>query len=149
MDIFDLLDQFEQMLEQAPRIPFTGRLVMGEDELIEFVEHLRQSLPDDIQQARWLTKERHRYLKEAEEEARKITEQTKTYASQLVDEHEISKEAEEKAQELLAQAQKTAREIRAGANEYAEGVLGRLEEYLTAALTSIHQGREVLKSKES
>ena len=38
MDIFDLLDQFEQMLEQAPRIPFTGRLVMGEDELIEFVE---------------------------------------------------------------------------------------------------------------
>ena len=122
---------------------------MGEDELIEFVEHLRQSLPDDIQQARWLTKERHRYLKEAEEEARKITEQTKTYASQLVDEHEISKEAEEKAQELLAQAQKTAREIRAGANEYAEGVLGRLEEYLTAALTSIHQGREVLKSKES
>lgn len=122
---------------------------MGEDELIEFVEHLRQSLPDDIQQARWLTKERHRYLKEAEEEARKITEQTKTYASQLVDEHEISKEAEEKAQELLAQAQKTAREIRAGANEYAEGVLGRLEEYLTAALTSIQQGREVLKSKES
>lgn len=148
MDIFDLLDQFEQMIEQAPRIPLTGKLVMGEDELIEFIEHLRQSLPDEIQQARWLTKERQRYLKEAEEEAKKIAEQGKAYASKLIDEHEISKQAQQKAQELLAQTQKTVREMRAGANEYAEGVLGRLEEYLTAALNSIHQGREALKSKE-
>lgn len=109
MDIFDLLDQFEQMLEQAPRIPLTGKLVMAEDELIEFVEHLRQGLPEDIQQARWLTKERQRYLQEAEEEAKKITEQSKTYATKLVDEHEISKQAQQKAQEILAQAQKTAR----------------------------------------
>ncbi|NLG87150.1 MAG: ATPase [Firmicutes bacterium] len=148
MDIFDLLDQFEQMVEQAPRIPLTGKLVMGEDELIEFIEHLRQSLPDEIQQARWLTKERQRYLKEAEEEAKKIAEQGKAYANKLIDEHEISKQAQQKAQELLAQTQKTVREMRAGANEYAEGVLGRLEEYLTAALNSIHQGREALKSKE-
>ena len=69
MDIFDLLDQFEHMLEHAPRIPFSGRLAIGEDELIGFVEHLRQSLPDDIHQARWLTKERQRYLEEAEAEA--------------------------------------------------------------------------------
>jgi vacuolar-type H+-ATPase subunit H len=148
VDIFDLLDQFEQMVEQAPRIPLTGKLVMGEDELIEFIEHLRQSLPDEIQQARWLTKERQRYLKEAEEEAKKIAEQGKAYANKLIDEHEISKQAQQKAQELLAQTQKTVREMRAGANEYAEGVLGRLEEYLTAALNSIHQGREALKSKE-
>lgn len=149
MDIFDLLDQFEQIVEQASRIPLTGKLVLDEDELIEFVEHLRQSLPDDIQQARWLTKERQRFLKEAEEEARKITDQSKTYAGKLVDEHEITRQAQQRAQELMAQAQKNAREIRAGANEYAEGVLGRLEEYLTAALGSIHQGREVLKSQDS
>ena len=148
MDIFDLLDQFEQMVEQAPRIPLTGKLVMGEDELIEFIEQLRQSLPDEIQQARWLTKERQRYLKEAEDEAKKMAEQSKAYAGKLVDEHEISKQAQQKGQELLTQAQKTAREMRAGANEYAEGVLGRLEEYLTAALNSIHQGREALKPKE-
>ena len=148
MDIFDLLDQFEQMVEQAARIPLTGKLVMGEDDLIEFIEHLRQSLPDEIQQARWLTKERQRYLKEAEDEAKKMADQSKVYAGKLVDEHEISKQAQQKAQELLTQAQKTAREMRAGANEYAEGVLGRLEEYLTAALNSIHQGREALKPKE-
>ncbi|HKM39339.1 MAG TPA: ATPase [bacterium] len=149
MDIFDLLDQFEHMLEHAPRIPLTGRLVIGEDELIEFVEHLRQSLPDDIQQARWLTKERQRYLKEAEEEAKKIIELASSRANTLVDENKIKQDAKQKAQELLTEAQKAAGDVRAGANEYAEGVLGRLEEYLAAALTSIQQGREMLKAKKS
>ena len=63
----------------------------------------------------------------------------------MVNEHEITKKAYDQANEVLANAQKNAREIRLGARQYADDVLAGIETKLGTIVTEIHAGREELR----
>ena len=63
----------------------------------------------------------------------------------MVNEHEITKKAYEQANEIIESAQKNAREIRLGARQYADNVLGSVEDKLSGHIAEIQAGRAELK----
>ena len=63
----------------------------------------------------------------------------------MVNEHEITRKAYEQANEIVAAAQKNAREIRLGTKEYADNILNKVEEILTDTLAVIKANREELR----
>ncbi len=148
MEIFELFDNLEELIAEAGRIPLTGKVVVNEDELIEVIEQIRNSLPDELRQARWVLKERKRIIADAENEAREIVQQAKDYTAKLVDENEITKLARQQAEEILLKAQEEAREIRLGSHAYAERVLAKVEEVLDNLTESVQRGRAELKKDE-
>ncbi|HHW54212.1 MAG: ATPase [bacterium] len=148
MEIFELFDNLEELIAEAGRIPLTGKVVVNEDELIEVIEQIRNSLPDELRQARWVLKERKRIIADAENEAREIVQQAKDYTAKLVDENEITKLARQQAEEILLKAQEEAREIRLGSHAYAERVLVKVEEVLDNLTESVQRGRAELKKDE-
>lgn len=148
MEIFELFDNLEELIAEAGRIPLTGKVVVNEDELIEVIEQIRNSLPDELRQARWVLKERKRIIADAENEAREIVQQAKDYTAKLVDENEITKLARQQAEEILLKAQEEAREIRLGSHAYAERVLVKVEEVLDNLTELVQRGRAELKKDE-
>ena len=148
MEIFELFDNLEELIAEAGRIPLTGKVVVNEDELIEVIEQIRNSLPDELRQARWVLKERKRIIADAENEAREIVQQAKDYTAKLDDENEITKLARQQAEEILLKAQEEAREIRLGSHAYAERVLVKVEEVLDNLTESVQRGRAELKKDE-
>ena len=83
-------------------------------------------------------------IAQANEEADRITSLAREQAAALVGEHEISGQADHKAQVILERAQREAQDVRDGADDYALSVLKELEERLVQHLTTVRNGIDTL-----
>jgi len=146
MELLDLLEQLEDMAENAMNIPLSGgKCLIDREAVLELVQEIRLKLPDDIKAAKRITEEKQRILAEAQQEAENIIRNAESRIAALVDENEITKKAYEQAEIIIANAKKNAREIRLGTREYADGVLNKVEEILEDTLSVIRQNRQELK----
>ena len=66
--VLDLLDELEDLMEGATAVPLTNKVVLEAEEIFAIVKDIRLSLPDDMQQAKWIRDERDRILAEAKAE---------------------------------------------------------------------------------
>lgn len=145
MEILSLLDALEDLIEKGVSVPFTGKCMVDRDEILDLIQDIRLKLPDEIKQAEWISSERSRILAEAQQEADNIVKNAENSISSLVDQHEITRKAYEQAESIIANAKKNAREIRLGTREYADGILGKVEEILENTLEVIKENRNELK----
>lgn len=145
MEILDILETLEDVVEKGINVPFSGKCMVDREEILEIIKEIRLKLPDDIKQAKWVKEERQRILLEAQKEANNIIKDAEGKIMSLVDEHEITKKAYEQANEIIANAQKNAREIRLGTREYADSILNKVEDILKETIEVIQVNREELK----
>ena len=97
--------------------------MVDSNELLEIVREIRLSLPDDVQQAKWVKDEKERILSEAKAEYEKIIVEAKKQADYLVETDDIT-----------LRAQKLAEEIRQNAEEYARVLKMRTYDYVDKML---------------
>lgn len=146
MDIFKILEELEEIIQSSKKVPLTGRILINEEVLLDFLDRIRTILPEEIHQAKWLSKERDRLIQEAREEAERILQETREEISWLVSESELTKQAQTAAEEIVSQAKRVAREIKSGATEYADEILRQLEENLNKSLSIVQKAREELNN---
>ncbi len=149
MDIVEHIDKIEELINQARKVPFTSNVMVSEDEIYELIDSLRQILPEEIKQARWIVKERKELLDEAKNEADRIVSEALDKASKLIAETEIIKKATKQAEEIVKDAENKARTIRLEAEDYADEKLANLEAILTKLITTVEKGRDQLQGKTS
>src|ERR671918_409381 len=65
-----------------------------------------------------------------------------------VDEEEVVKQAERQAEEIIEDARAREREIRLGAEDYADDILNTLEVNLTKFIAAVQRGRDRLQGRE-
>jgi vacuolar-type H+-ATPase subunit H len=145
MEILAILETLEDVIERSVNVPFSGRCMIDKEEVLEIIKEIRLKLPDDIKQAKWVKEERQKILLEAQKEANNIIKDAENKIASLIDEHEITKKAYDQANEIVANAQKNARDIRLGTREYADGILNKVESILKEAFEVIESNREELK----
>ena len=129
------------------KLPLTNNVVLDQAAVLELIDQLRVSVPDEVRQAKRITEEATRIGERAHEEADQVIARAQEQAAQLLEERELVKMAQQRATELIEQAQAEAAEIRRGADEYAAGVLIRLEGECIKALTSIKRGLDMLDDR--
>lgn len=144
-ELFLLIDEFEEFLDQRPRIPLTGKIMFDEDDIYGFVDHLRRAIPAEIKRAMEVLAERERIIQSGEDEAETMVAEARQYAQRLTDESVVSRQAEEEAARIMNMAHDEAAAMRRDVDTYAEGMLERLEEILTQAVLQVRQGQEVLR----
>ena len=115
--------------------------------ILELVDQLRVSVPDEVRQARRITEEAGRITERSREEGDAIIARAQEQAAQMLEERELVRAAQQRAGEIIEAAQTEAREVRRGADEYAAGVLIRLEGECIKALTSIKRGIDMLDER--
>ena len=145
MEVLHVIDALEELVTKSHTMPLTGKCLLEREELVEMIRLLRQKLPEDVKQAKWIREERQRIITEAQKEAGTILKEAEGRIAAMIDEHEIARMADEKAAEVMAAARRASREIRVGTNEYADGVLMKLEEFLRSKMQEVQGYREELK----
>lgn len=152
MKLMALLDEVEQFIENSRRLPFTEKVIIDADQLLDYLDQIREALPSEVEEAKRIYRDRERIMKEAREEAEQLLEETRARMARMVENHEVSRQAQGMAEEVVAQARQLAKEIRQGANEYADEVLKKIEEVLEQAaanleksIVTVKNGREELK----
>ncbi len=145
MEIFTLLENIEDILEKAKGVPFSNKVLVDKEEILEIISELRLKLPEELKQAKWIKEERQRILVEAQKEADDIVKEAENRIISMIDEHEITKKAYEKKAEIIETANEMSREISKGTKDYADNVLNGIEVALQEALKIIQNNRNELK----
>ncbi|HHD2751533.1 TPA: ATPase [Clostridium perfringens] len=126
-DVMLALDYLRDTVENASKVPITGKVVVDRKEMIEFIDQITNCLPDEIKKAQWVLSEKERILAEARKENESVKQETYEMMKKRIENHNIVKEAELRAQEIIANAQRQAKTIRLGSREYADEILSQLE----------------------
>ena len=129
------------------KLPLTNNVVLDQATVLELVDQLRVSVPDEVRQARRITEEAGRITERAREESDQIVARAQEQAAQMLEERELVRAAQQRAAEIIDGARSEAQEVRRGADEYAAGVLIRLEGECIKALTSIKRGIDMLDER--
>jgi cell division septum initiation protein DivIVA len=134
-------------MDNARSLPLTKQRLVDQEKVYEIIDEIRASFPDELKQARWIVKERQEMLEEAEKEANRVLEDARDRAEAMASEQEVVKRANEQAASILDSARQQEREIRLGAEDYADEMLANLEVNLGKLLTAVQRGRDRLQGK--
>ena len=147
MDVLVLIDKLDDLVHNARTVPLTDQVRIDREAIYELLDQMRSTIPEEIKQARWIVKERQEMLAEAKREAERIVAEARDRAAQEASEQEVVKRAEREAAEILEEARIREREVRLGAEDYADEVLGTLETNLGKFLAAVQRGREKLQQR--
>lgn len=145
MEILRLLDEFENTIEESSRIPMTGKIIIHEDTLYNYLDKFRAVLPDAVREAEWVLREKERILGEAGKEADTIVETAKNKLQRITGESEVVKLAKSQSEEIIENAKQAAREVTQGSLTYADDVMAQLQGELDKILAVVKKGREELR----
>jgi hypothetical protein len=143
MSVYRVIDKLEASVKQGTVLPL-GYRVVSEEKLLELIEKLRSSLPEEVGRARTIAKNGERLVRDAQEKAQAIVTEAAEAQTQLIDETEIVRRARATAEYVLRDAEQKAARIREGADSYAAAVLSDLDVRLSTALGSVKKGLEAI-----
>ena len=143
MSVYRVLDKLEEYVHGGTWLP-AGYRVLSEEKLIEFVEKVRATLPEEVGRAKIIAKDQERVLRAAQEKAQAIVDEAATKHGELLDSNEITQRARVTADAILRDAEERAAKVREGADHYAAQVLAEMESRLASALGSVQKGRDAL-----
>jgi len=145
MDILDLLEEFESIIENSGRIPMTGKVVIQEDVLYNYLDKFRAYLPQSIRDAEYVIREKDRIINDAKREGDGVIEGAKVKGQRLIGESEIVKQAIVQGEIIINNARQEARNLVAGAYGYSEEVMSTLQKELESSLKTIRSGRDAIR----
>ena len=137
--VLKLLEELEQVVDEGRSSPFSNKVQVDKDEIFEIIDEIKMKLPNEIKQSKWVIEERNKILVDAQKEADEMLKEAEVRLSKLVEEHAVTQKAYEQAAEIMDAAKKSAKEMRLGAIDYADDVMGVAEQLLREMQDVIEQ----------
>jgi len=131
MDVIKLLNYLQEIIENSSKIPITGKVLVDKKEAMDVIDEIINYLPDEFKKAQWVVEEKERILSEAIREADSIKKESVGMLKKHIENHDITKEATTRAEQIIAAAQRDSKSMRLGARDYADEVLSQLDKEIT------------------
>jgi vacuolar-type H+-ATPase subunit H len=140
MDILHLVDRLEELFNESRAFPFTRNVMVDEDKMLDIIDQMRVTVPEEVKKAQTLLTQKDRILAQAQEEAGRIVALAKEKAEQIVEREAIVKSAQTRATQIVNQAREDANVTRRDADDYVIDSLQSMEEEVTRLLTQVRNG---------
>lgn len=127
MDLAARLQQLEDMIREAKSMPLSSSALLNREEILELVSQMREVLPEEIKQARWVVKDREELLTKARRDSQRIVEEADQEQLRMATREEVVKRAEAEADRILAEAREESRRMRLEAEDYVDAKLAQFE----------------------
>ena len=147
MDVLVLIDKLDDTIHNAKPVPLTDQVRVDKEEVYDILDQMRATIPEEIKQARWIVKERQEMLAEAKREAERIVKEAREEQIRLIGEEESSSRPSARPRRS-SRTRAREREIRLGAEDYADDILNTLEVNLTKFIAAVQRGRDRLQGRE-
>lgn len=105
VDIQRELNRLEEIILDSPRIPFVGRTLIDEEQLLDQLDIVRLNLPVAFQEAEMIVRHKDEIFQEAELYAEEIIEAAEQRAAQILNEMGLVQQAKVEADQLRKQVQ--------------------------------------------
>ena len=166
MDILYLVDRLENLIASSPRIPLTNQIRIKEIDILNIVDQMRTSIPDEIKQARRVIQEKERILAQAQADASTLLARAREETERAMNREGLLRTAEARSQELVQQAEEHSRavihqaeaqneQLKTDADTYVAETLRNLKDHLASiemdisrTILSVEKGLESLEIPE-
>jgi cell division septum initiation protein DivIVA len=147
MDLIERVDELQVLIEEAKAVPLSSSVVINRDEFLELLAQLKEQIPDEIRQARWMARDRDELLARARKEADRIIADAREQRDRLLSRTEIVHAAEREAERIVEEGKDRAARMRAEAEDYIDQKLAAFEILLNKTLATVAKGREQLRGE--
>ena len=169
MDILHLIDRLEELVGEARKLPVGGGAVISRQRLLDLIDRMRVAVPKEVYEAREIIEKRDEVLADAGGEASRLIARAQEEVETRLKKTEVVKASEERARQILAQAQArmeelsreseaqavarlddaqaAAREQMREADVYALQTLKKLETELNEFIATVQRGVETLEKR--
>jgi cell division septum initiation protein DivIVA len=146
MDILHLVDRLEELFNESRPIWLTHSVIVDEDRMLDLIDQMRVSIPEEIKKAQQLLVQRDRILAQAQEEANRTVNLAREKSDQVVERDAIVSAAQARAEQIIAQARAEAEATKQDADDYVLETLTKIEVELDRNLTQVRNGIRTLQS---
>ncbi len=127
VDIFYLVDRLEELVSIGKRVPFSGKVMVEENDFLALVDQLRIAVPNEIKHAQRVIRERQSIIAESHEEAARILDAARKRAEYFVSQEGILNEARLQGEKMLQDAQDRRNRVLGEIDVYALEQFDRVE----------------------
>lgn len=145
MDLIERIEELQVLVEEAKSVPFSSSAVIDRDEFLELLAQLKQEVPDEVRQARWMARDRDELLARARKEAERVLAEAREQRDRLLSRSEIVHAADRESERIADQAKERATKMRLEAEDYIDQKLAAFEILLNKTLSTVSKGREQLR----
>ena len=147
MDLMHELDSVIEEIRNAKNVPFSASAMIDRQAMLDRLEAIKSSVPEELKQARWLMRDREEVLGKAQAEAEQLLAEARGERDRLVARTEIVSQANTEADKIMERAKERDREIRMEAEDYVDAKLASFEVVLQKTLSAVVKGRESLRGR--
>jgi hypothetical protein len=147
MDILQMIDRLEELLNESRPLPFTHNVIVDEDRMLDLIDQMRVSIPEEVKKAQQLLAQRDRLIAQAEEQAQRTVNLARDRSSEIVERDQLVQAAYTQAEQIKAQAYADGDLIRKEADEYVLETLRKLEMEMERAIAQVRNGIKTLQEE--
>jgi len=140
MDILHLVDRLEELFNESRPVWFTHSVIVDEDRLLDLIDQMRITIPEEIKKSQQLLTQRDRLLAQAQEEANRTIALAREKSEKLVEKDSVTQAAQVRADQLIAQAKSECIQTKKEADEYVLQTLNNLQIELEKSLSQVKNG---------
>lgn len=144
MDVIENIEAAIAAVEEARSVPLSASCVIHRGEMLELLENVKASFPNDLAKAITILRQQSEILEEANLQADSIIGQARDEVARLVEQTAIVTAAKKESQRILADATAEGKREKEEIEAYIDSRLANLEVILNKTLDVISRGRDKL-----
>jgi len=148
MDILHLVDRLEELFNESRPIWFTHSVIVDEDRLLDIIDQMRVSIPEEIKKSQQMMTQKDRVMAQAQEEANRTIALAREKSEQIVERDAIVQAAQARAEQIVSQAKQETEIQKREADDYVLETLTRLEMEMDRTLGQIRNGIKTLQNEK-
>jgi cell division septum initiation protein DivIVA len=146
MDILHLVDRLEELFNESKPIWFTHSVIVDEDRMLDLIDQMRVTIPEEIKKSQQLLAQRDRILAQAQEEANRTVALAREKGDKLVENDPITQAAQARADQVIAQARNECDRTKKEADDYILVTLNNLKNELDKIMVQVQNGIQALSN---
>ena len=137
MDILYLVDRLDNLIASSRKMPLVNQILIKEGDILNIVDQMRTSIPDEIKQARRIIQEKERILAQAQADATTLLTRAREETERAMNREGLLRAAEARSQELVRQAEEQAHSVIEQAEEHGEQLKNEADNYVAETLRNL------------
>lgn len=137
MDILYLVDRLENLIASSRRMPLVNQIMIKEIDILNIVDQMRTSIPDEIKQARRVVQEKERILAQAQADASALLARAREETERAMNREGLLRAAEARSQELVHQAEGRSESLLRNATEQSDHLKNDADAYVGETLRNL------------
>lgn len=149
MTIHEILDAIDDILDKSWQLPFSGgKCLIDADRIRDLIGDIRISMPTEVKQAKMVVEDRKQIIEDAKAESELIIRKAEDRAKSILNKDELLKRANERATEMINNAQFHSKELKKATNEFVDKILKETEDNMLKSIQSIKTARQTIKKSK-